>query len=360
MENSMTNDKNTMPMRKIRGIKPQIIISGIGTGGHYFPALVVAKELKNRKIDVIFLVRKGCFEEKMAKIYNLQTFIIKPKGYYGKSLEKKILSLCSIVYSLYLLQPITKKIMGIAFGGFGALPLILSCIINRCPYYLFESNRIPGRVTKLFLSRARRVFLGMPFLTELPNNCVVTGIPIRKDFKRKIHRFSKTAEGQKKVLFYGGSQGAHRLNKLALELQEILPKKYQLTIISGKRDYHWVNSQKNGRTKVIAFTTTPWDEICNADLIVSRSGALAGYEILSANKPTIFIPYPYAVDDHQYYNAEYFSSIGNAIVVREKMMTKKMIVETIIELMKRKTKKEPNIVHNAEQKIADEILREIK
>jgi UDP-N-acetylglucosamine--N-acetylmuramyl-(pentapeptide) pyrophosphoryl-undecaprenol N-acetylglucosamine transferase len=337
--------------------KPRVIISGIGTGGHYFPAAVVAQELEKHKVEVIFLVRKGYVEEEVAKVYGLKTFAINPKGFYGKPLLSKIVSLFSILYSICLLKTITKGVVGIAFGGFGALPLIIACIINGCPFYLFEPNRIPGRTTKLFSSRAKRTFLGLPLMTHFKGEFMVTGIPIRQEFKN----FSKKRAGmRKKILFYGGSQGAERLNRLALGLQPILPHKYQIVIISGRRDYDWVKSRRNGRTRVISFTYNPWNEIQNADLVVSRSGALAGYEILSSNRPVIFIPFPFAIDDHQYYNADYFSKIGDAIVIREKDLTEKILANKIIKFISIGVKKRSEVILDAEKQIADVILKEIR
>ena len=119
-----------------------IIISGIGTGGHYFPALVVADEFVKNHIETIFLVRKGFPEEEMAKKYGLKTFYINPQPYYGKSLLNKITALEKAVESVLKLNPRTKKCVGISFGGFGSLPLILSCIINNQIFFLFELNCI--------------------------------------------------------------------------------------------------------------------------------------------------------------------------------------------------------------------------
>lgn len=338
-------------------VKPKIVISGIGTGGHYFPAIVVAKELLGRNVEVIFLVRKGYFEEEVARMYSLKTFAINPRAFYGKSIFSKILSIFSIIYSLYLINVISKGMVGIAFGGFGSLPLLIACLIHRSPFYLFEPNRIPGRSTKLFASRAKKVFLGLPLVTELKGNLIVTGIPIRQGFRTCVRKRLSKDGVQRKVLFLGGSQGARSLNRLALEVQKILPKEYEIVIICGKRDYKWVNNKRNGRTKVIPFTFSLWDEMQDTDVIVSRAGALAGYEILCSKIPVIFIPFPYAIDDHQYYNAEYFVKIGNAVMIRENELTEKIIVKKIKELMDTKLKK-PDITFDAEQRIAEVILKE--
>lgn len=345
-------------------LKPKVVISGIGTGGHYFPAVVVAKELLRRKVEVIFLVRKGFFEEEVARMYGLKIFTINTSPFYGKATFNKILSIFSIVYSVLLLNSITKGVVGIAFGGFGALPLLVSCLINRSCFYLFEPNRIPGRATKLFASRANKVFLGLPLAPSstgrilLKGDFIITGIPIRQEFKTSFKKDQKKSRFQRRVLFLGGSQGARRLNSLALEIQRILPKEYQIVIVCGRRDYKWVNSRRNGRTKVIPFTFSLWDEMRDADAIVSRSGALAGYEILSSNRPVLFIPFPFAIDNHQYYNAEYFTEVGEAIMFEEKNLTKDVLAQKIEEMLQKEVIKKGKIILDAEKRIADVILKE--
>jgi UDP-N-acetylglucosamine--N-acetylmuramyl-(pentapeptide) pyrophosphoryl-undecaprenol N-acetylglucosamine transferase len=353
--------ENHLMAKKIHYTKNKIIISGIGTGGHYFPALVIAEELMKRNIEVIFLVRKGYMEEKVAQNYGLKIFYIKSQPFYGKTLFAKLIFCFCLIYSIYRLAVLTKNSIGLAFGGFGSLPLIISCLLNRSNFFIFDPNRVPGRATRLFATQATNVFLGLPPETKPKGKYIVTGIPVRGPFKKQliIRQRRRTYRG-KHLLFIGGSQGARLLSRYALSLGHILPKKFKLTIISGHRDYAWVNGQKDSRTTVIAFSNSPWCEIRAADIIISRAGALAGYEILFLNKPTIFIPYPYAIDNHQYYNAEYFSSIGNAIVIDEKDVTTELLVEKINELLHCKAKSKIGIITDAENKIADLILAESK
>lgn len=346
----MTND--TVQKKKRR-----IIISGVGTGGHYFPAVVVAREIRKRNIEVLFLVRRGYHEEAIARSYGLNIFYITTHPFYGKSIFHKIVFLYSLVYSLYKLHSVSKDALGLTFGGFGSLPVIISCLIHRRPFYMFEPNRIPGRATKMFSSRAQKIFLGLPVLAAPKGDFIVTGIPMRQEFKRISKKHAKQVRQRTRILFYGGSQGARKLNKLAIDLQAILSQQYEIAVISGERDYNWVHSKRNGRTTVIPFTLTPWREIENADIIVSRSGALAGYEILSLRKPAIFIPFPFAVDDHQYYNAEFFARIGNAVIIRDRDASEHLIAEKIIELLTTVAKKKTDVVFDAEKRIVDIIIK---
>lgn len=339
------------------GIQRTIVISGIGTGGHYFPALVVALELVKRKSDVIFLVRRGYAEEEIAQMYGLKTAAIHPKPFYGTSFFAKLFSMISFMRSVLDINKITKHVVAVAFGGFGALPLIASCVINRSPFFLFEPNRIPGRATRLFSTRAKKILLGMPLATSLKGSTVVTGIPLRRGFKKHISRQIQTSP-KKRVLFIGGSQGARTLNRLALQVQSVLPQNYRIVIISGRRDYEWVNAQRNGRTTVIPFTLSPWEEITQAGVVISRAGALAGYEILALSKAAVFVPFPFAIDNHQYYNAEYFSRVADSVVVEEKDLNADALVQFIEKTVRRKKHKKPGIIIDAEKRIADVIVRE--
>ncbi|MEO0190796.1 MAG: glycosyltransferase [candidate division WOR-3 bacterium] len=337
-----------------------IIISGIGTGGHYFPAAVVADEFKKNKIETLFLVRKNYPEEEIAKKYDLKTFYIEPKPYYGKSILNKITALWKVVESMSRLSKITKKCAGISFGGFGSLPLILSCMINNQPFFLFEPNCIPGRTTRMFARYARKIFLGLPTAIDLKGDTLITGIPVRQEFKKFATRdtFSKN----KTILFMGGSQGAKRLNEMAIRLQKVLPQEYRIIIISGKRDFDWVNREKDFRTEVISFTPEPWNIIAEADLVVSRAGALSGYELLVMKKSVIFIPFPYAVDNHQYYNAEYFAKTPNVRIILEKDLNEELLLKLIEELINNLAKVESieyNIGLNAEKIIVETVLKEL-
>ncbi|KPL14531.1 hypothetical protein AMJ74_03200 [candidate division WOR_3 bacterium SM1_77] len=339
---------------------PRIIVDGIGTGGHYFPAVVVAQALQEREFDVIFLVRSGFIEERVAHGYGLRTFSINARPFYGKSLIRKFLFVLSMFMSVYRLHALTRHTIGLAFGGFGAVPLIVSCMINRSVYYIFEPNRVPGRATKRFASSAKRVFLGLPPVNKQDSRAVVTGIPVRKEFKRAASgSFRKKNASTLSILFYGGSQGARRLNDLALELQGLMSDRWRFTIISGTRDHERVARLKGAHTRVLPFTEKPWDEIRGADIIVSRAGALAGYEILCLGKKVLFIPFPYAIDDHQYFNAEYFARVGDALFFTEKNLSSEILSARISELLNRKRGSTKKIVKDAEEKIVNYLLSDL-
>ncbi len=341
--------------------KPKIIISGIGSGGHYFPAVVTAIELLRRRCDVFFLVRKGFQEEKIAQRYGLKTFLISSRPFFGKSFFGKMIFAFILLHSVFRLHALTRGGIGLAFGGFGAVPLNISCLLNRSPFYVFEPNRVPGRATRFFTRSARRVFLGLPPVAPVYGRISITGIPIRREFKKdRRPAGNRRPIGKVRVLIYGGSQGARFLNDMALALQDIIPGNWYLTIISGIRDYARVISSKKVGTHVIPFSETPWEEIRRSDILVSRAGALAGYEILALGKKVVFVPFPHAIDDHQYHNALYFAEIGDALLRVEKGLTPRDVANCIHELMKHKRGKQTSLILDAEKKMADLMLKDIE
>lgn len=341
--------------------RPRIVVSGIGTGGHYFPALVTARELQRRGFEVRFLVRRGGPEESIARGHGLAVFPIAPRPYYGRSLAGKLLSVPALIRSILRLNPLVRPGAGLSFGGFGAVPLNISCLLNRRPFYIFEPNRVPGRATRVFASRARRVFLGMGVATPLAGKTVLTGIPIRDEFAATQRRPDRQqARRRVEILFYGGSQGARRLNDLALDMQDHLPQGWQLTVIAGTRDHERVSRMKKGRTQVVPFTARPWEEIARADVIVSRAGALAGYEIMALDKRTIFIPFPHAVDAHQQHNAQYFAEVGNALVADEDGLTAERLRSMIGELLTMRRRGRTVLAPNAARVIAGFLAKDFE
>jgi UDP-N-acetylglucosamine--N-acetylmuramyl-(pentapeptide) pyrophosphoryl-undecaprenol N-acetylglucosamine transferase len=335
--------------------KKQVILCGIGTGGHYFPAVVIARELRKRHYPVAFLVRTGFHEEKIARAYGLDTFAVKARPFFGRTIATKLHFFISLAYSSYRLMPLTKHNIGFSCGGFGSLPLIISCMLNRSPFYVFEPNSVPGRATRFVARYARRVFLGIPIQTMLPGRLRLTGVPIRSEFKTLPPPAAKECP---RILFMGGSGGAKRINELALELSQIMPANFEITVISGQRDYEWVKKRSDTRTRVIPFTNEPWVEIGASDIIVSRSGALAGYEIMAMKKKAVFIPFPFAIDDHQHYNGMFFAGEGGGIVIDEKGLTAEKLLDRINGLMGQRMNGSPHARIDAEKSIVDEIERE--
>lgn len=330
----------------------RIIVSGIGTGGHYFPALVVAREFQARGNDVLFLARPGAADEVAARRAGLEVFTISPLAFSGKDLARKVQSLLAFAAATArMIALVHHPCVGMSFGGFGALPLIAACIIRRRTYYLFEANRLPGRATRCFSRRSRRTFLGIPTMIPIAGRTTLTGIPLRTEFRRP--RATVLTDRTFQVLIIGGSQGARRLNEVGLDLAAQLPEPWRVVIVSGDRDYSSIMSRAGARTSVIRFSDEPWKDFASSDVIVSRSGALAAYEISVMGRGAVFVPFPFAVDDHQRHNAEYFARCTGAIVLDEAAVTPKVLADAVLRQAETTMRKESPLPTDAEKTIVD-------
>ena len=301
-----------------------LLLVMIGTGGHIIPLLPLDSAFRKLGMKVWRVSRGVGVEKLLIPEPDLRVLLI---PFSGRSPIEKVRSLVLILLAGMKLGRFmkTKRISGvIASGSYGSLPAILAALWLRIPYFLIELNRIPGRVVRLFAARARAVFTTLPLARRIRGTVIVTGVPLRNGF-RQLQRRGEY------LLILGGSQGARFLNRLALYLEERIEER--IVVIAGTRDYEWL-SQTAKRLEVIRFTNRPWDYLRGAKLVIGRAGGLSTYELAYCRVPMILIPYPYATDDHQRVNAEYWMKKGAAIVVEEGPVGE--VGDRIIEIIKAK------------------------
>lgn len=308
--------------------KSRILIATGGTGGHVFPAIALAEYLEKNYFDIhvttdsrgeTYLSSKNC-----SHIH-----------YECKVILRENLASLSILKRLFLLLPLCWKMRRyvidldpqavIAFGGYPTFPLCVAAWLARVPLYLHEQNAIAGKVNRIF-SRICKVFMvsfpNMDNLIKLNNKRVMTtGNFVRKEFLKTRGRYSLPKDEEKfNILVLGGSQGAKdvteltltAINKLPNEIKKRLrlvlqsPKSYMSTVQKNWPTYRQdsVESQKISGEVSCFFDDMP-ERLCNSHLVVSRSGATTVWEILATKRPAIFIPFPFAADNHQFYNAKY-------------------------------------------------------
>jgi UDP-N-acetylglucosamine--N-acetylmuramyl-(pentapeptide) pyrophosphoryl-undecaprenol N-acetylglucosamine transferase len=212
----------------------------------------------------------------------------------------------------------------IAFGGYASLPVMLAAKLLHRPLYLHEQNVRPGLVTRLGRPLAKKLFLSWPeSLRYLPGE--VVGNPVR----RSIVEAEPSKSAATTILVVGGSQGARRLNERVVEIINQLPDKVRLIHLVGTRDYHQSNWEANARYQPVeyAFEISPY--LAQADLVISRAGATAITEFLARGLPMILIPYPYASDNHQQFNAQTVSEAGAALIIKDADLTAASLMAAI-------------------------------
>jgi UDP-N-acetylglucosamine--N-acetylmuramyl-(pentapeptide) pyrophosphoryl-undecaprenol N-acetylglucosamine transferase len=313
-------------------MKPKkFILSGGGTGGHIYPAIAIANELKNQFPDceILFVGAKDKME--MQKIPQAG---FKIEGLWIAGLQRK-LTLQNMLFPVKLIKSLwdARKILKnfrpdvvIGTGGFASGPVLKMASLLNIPTVLQEQNSIPGITNKLLAKKAAKICVAYNGLEKYFNQdkIVLTGNPVRADLininvdkKLAYHNFNLNPE-LKTILILGGSLGARRINQL-IEKELLFFEKLNIQLLwqCGKlyeKDYLKYNSDK---VKVLTFIEKMEEAYTVADFIISRSGASSVSELCLIAKPVVFIPSPNVAEDHQTKNAEAISNNNGAIFIKE-------------------------------------------
>lgn len=362
----------------------KVIITGGGTGGHIFPALSILEELQRR--DHLLLVqwvgKKGNLEEKICQQKGIPFRTVPIRGWPRKlsisqGITASLLAL-SIIRSFQILLRFQPQIV-IGVGGYVSFPVLWCAQMLNIPTVLHEQNSRLGMANKILAKKAKKVFLSFPLVENLPEEIypkekfILTGNPVRQAFLTPLSReeacskFGLNPE-RKTILVMGGSQGAHTLN-LAISnmLSYLEPDELQILWITGPNDYEKyknLESQSNVLLKIFPFYEDMADMMSASDLLVARSGASTLAEITVLGKPSILIPFPYATDNHQEYNARSLENAGASEVLLDRDCSADTLLPRI-----RKIINEPVLLQNmansakklakplASETIAEEIIK---
>ncbi len=272
-----------------------------------------------RGIDVSWMGRPAGLERELADTDGIRYEPIPAAGFSGRGLAGKL------VWSWAFLRGTAKALRSfgdrepdavVAAGGYvGAAPL-LAARLRGVPFFLLEQNRIPGRVTRLFASAARGLFLAYPLATELRAETYVTGNPLRPEMVT-----GGREDDGKTILVLGGSQGARALNLAAVDAAAALPG-FRFVILTGRRDYEMVRSTvRSSNCELVDFTDRPGELYRRATIAISRAGGMVLSELAAFGIPAILIPFPYATDRHQDANARYLTAHGAAVVLDQNSLS---------------------------------------
>lgn len=367
------------------------IIAAAGTGGHINPGIAIANKIVEKENDskIIFIgTNRGLEKDLVPRAgYELKTI-----DAYG--LERKI-SLQNVkkLYKTFKSIKESERIIAtfkpdviIGTGGYICVPVILAAKKLKIPVVLHESNAFPGIAVKLFKRKADAILVGFKDAKDSlkdAKNVIVTGNPVK--IKKRI--FSNSEKERIKneiginsnkpiVLVFGGSQGAQSINRSFIEI--IVNKKnknYQIIWAAGPEQYEKIKEtlkdvnmdiDKLENVKIVPYIYN-MEEIMNiSDLVVSRSGAMTISEVAITGKPAIFIPYPFATENHQEYNAKVLVNAGAAKLILDKDLNSEILgntIEMIIgdkqELEKMSENSQKVSIQNVEEKIYNEIKQVI-
>ncbi len=296
------------------------LIAAGGTGGHVLPALAVAEALSERGVRVTFAGSPHRAEARLVPEagYELDTFpaAALPRRWGRELLRAATLVPRAVVACLGILDRRRPDVV-LGAGGYVAGPMVVAAALRGIPAALMEADAHLGLANRLAAPFARRVFLAFPLPGRRGGKYRLTGRPLPARSRPMPREEARRRLGLPLVgpvlLVLGGSQGARRLNELAV--QAFAGGGPAVLHLAGERDYDRLASRvARPGYRLMAFTDDMGAALSAADLAVARSGGSV-YELAAAGTPAILVPYPHATADHQRKNALYFERAGAAVLV---------------------------------------------
>ncbi len=331
-----------------RGGKPiRLLLTGGGTGGHLFPAVATAQEFVRQRpgTEILFVGTRRKMDTESLMAYGFGNESIVCYGLKGKNILQLFKAVATLPYSYVQAVRIIRKFspdMILGVGGYVTGPVVAAGKSCGIPTLIHEQNSIPGLANRKLGKIVNRVCLSLPgseiyFPAE---KTVHTGNPVRKNILDLLESKKPVKEtGKLTVLVLGGSQGAQMLNNLVTEaflLQDHkLSSKVDLIHQTGEKDAAKVAElyKKAGiKVEVKPFFEQMDSVYAKADLLVSRAGATTLSEIAVLGKPAILVPYPYAADNHQTKNGEYYERGGGVLLYQEKDLSGTALAQCIDDL----------------------------
>jgi UDP-N-acetylglucosamine--N-acetylmuramyl-(pentapeptide) pyrophosphoryl-undecaprenol N-acetylglucosamine transferase len=345
-----------------------IIIAAGGTAGHVYPAVAIIEHILSKYPDtrITFIgTRKGMEKELLGNL-NVKFETIRASGFsVSHNFFKKIFVYLTFIYnliagffsSLNILKR-TKAGFVLGMGGYVCAPVFMAAIISGKKIAMHEQNFIPGRLNKYFSRFAKYIFISFRDSEEFFNKLkpkknteiIHTGNPLRMSVRNyyKLKPDYETwncVQGRKTIIAFGGSLGAERINNSILGLYELLRhnEDIQIILISGSRFYSRLSARINEIKKEgdsLILKIYPYipeiDKLYRiADIIISRSGATTVAELVYAMIFSILIPYPHAIDNHQYYNAKFLVDNNRAVLIKDDQLTEERLADELENILQR-------------------------
>ncbi|MDZ8227946.1 MULTISPECIES: undecaprenyldiphospho-muramoylpentapeptide beta-N-acetylglucosaminyltransferase [unclassified Nostoc] len=317
----------------------RLLIAASGTGGHLFPAIALAEKLPDYQIEWLGVPNR-LETELVPKEYPLNTIAV--EGFQQGFGLSSIRILGKLALSIIGVRRILKQgnFQGVfTTGGYIAGPAVIAARSLGLPVVFHESNALPGKVTRFFGPWCSAVALGFEvaakYLPRAKNVCV--GTPVRAQFLDKaIHTPLDLAipEGVPLIVVFGGSQGAVAVNKLVRESAKAwFDAGAYVVHLTGDRDEE-ADSLKHPQYIALPFYNNMAALLQRATLAISRSGAGSLTELAVCGTPAILIPYPFAAEDHQSYNADVFTSSGAALTLKQSELTAQILQSNVLNLLR--------------------------
>ena len=331
----------------------RVIVTGGGTGGHIYPALAIAEKFKeiNPNTEILYVGNVEGIEKDIVPNAGYDFKMVTARWFDEKTPSEFVKTSFAVVKGINESKKIIKEFKPdviIGTGGFVCVPMLLAGKLMKCPTYIHEQNAYPGLANR-FLERAvNNIFLGFDDAREffkMPGKLIDAGNPVRKSFftitKKEARERLGIPQDDFVVFTFGGSIGSMQINEIAFELLEIFNGHEGVSMIVGTGKWMHKKAMELLETKNIevkenirvkSYIDNMDLHLLACDLVICRSGALSVAETTVCGKAAIFVPFPEATGNHQYYNAKAVADKGGAILIEEKDLVLEDVVKEVLSL----------------------------
>jgi UDP-N-acetylglucosamine--N-acetylmuramyl-(pentapeptide) pyrophosphoryl-undecaprenol N-acetylglucosamine transferase len=314
-----------------------ILIMAGGTGGHIFPALAVAEELRNKGWKIVWLGSRAGMESNLVPPHGFEIEWVRFSGLRGKGMLRLLLLplnlLIAFAQSARAIFRVRPDVV-LGMGGYISFPGGMMAAVLARPLVLHEQNSVAGLANRVLARLADKVLVAFPGALS---NAEWTGNPIRQEIVKlpaPEQRFRGRA-GNLKVLVVGGSLGAQALNETVPRALALMPESQrpEVTHQSGQKHLAALESEyrKAGvSATLLGFIRDMSNAYASADLVICRAGALTVSELAVAGIASVLVPFPHAVDDHQTSNARYLSDQSAAVLIPQAELTPRKLADLLL------------------------------
>lgn len=329
----------------------KVLLTGGGTGGHVFPAIVIANEIKRIQpdADILFVGTRRGLENTVVPRQGYDIKFVDVRFFVRKITFKNLVTVYKAISSVFEARKIIKQFkpdVVVGTGGYVSGPVVFAAAMAKIPTLIHEQNAFPGLTTRMLANRVSKVAVSHADVVKRIKSgarAVVTGHPVRREFfeteRQQARREMGLKEQNKLIIVVGGSGGAKKVNLVTLQSASSVLNDSDVVLmhITGKRYFAWVQEEKEklklsaeqaDRYQLADFVHDIPRAMAACDLIVARSGGMV-HEITATGCPSLLIPSPNVTDDHQLHNALAMKEAGAALVIEEKDLSSERYSELI-------------------------------
>ncbi len=327
----------------------RILIAAGVTGGHIYPGIAIANEIKRLHPDAVveFVGIQGCMEERIVPREGFGLNYIKSSGFETYSLKLKIKAFfdtfTGVVDGMKIINRFKPDVV-VGMGSFITANMVWAASLKRVPSVVHEQNEYPGRAIKAVANYTDTIAVSFEdtrryFSQKQQKKVVLTGNPVRKEFEaytREIARKSlKIGEREKLILCLGGSLGAKSINLSVIGMARMLKeeKRVKIILISGTAQSEQImqsaQAEQLENMTVLAYSDEMPMLLNAADVVVCRGGATTLFENIMTATPGVYIPYPHAANDHQRKNIEYITSRGGGVMLDDAQLNAESLYKAV-------------------------------